>query len=165
MGDGIVLDDMSFAHLPRETIIHLLDWDVDRSIHCRYNCAYIPHGTRKIFTTNKHPADVFGQERWEEKPIKRRITGVIHIDKKLFDDPTMVEDSSQEEIELDDLRVWSNGELIRDANGNATTAVPPALRDVGIFRTQEVVDTPIEELPDDEYLDRMERLLDEELSQ
>jgi len=40
--DGIVFDDMSFAHIPREACIHLLDWDLDSDIHCRYSCARIP---------------------------------------------------------------------------------------------------------------------------
>ena len=30
--DGIVFDDMSFAHLPRESCIHLLDWDLPSSM-------------------------------------------------------------------------------------------------------------------------------------
>lgn len=57
--DGIIFDDMSFAHYPRESVIHLLDWDVDREIHCRFKDAIIPARTRKIFTSNKLFEDVF----------------------------------------------------------------------------------------------------------
>lgn len=51
--DGIIFDDMSFRHLPRSAQIHITDTDEDRSIHCRYNCAEIPAGTKKIFCTNE----------------------------------------------------------------------------------------------------------------
>lgn len=50
--EAIIFDDMSFLHLPRTAQIHLVDWDDDRSIHCRYACAHIPRETLKIFTTN-----------------------------------------------------------------------------------------------------------------
>jgi hypothetical protein len=75
--DGIVFDDMSFAHLPREAVIHLVDWDLDRSIHIRYKRALIPARTRKIFTSNKtfyenFPADPSGA-------IRRRISRIIHV--------------------------------------------------------------------------------------
>lgn len=50
---SIVFDDMSFVHMPRESQIHLVDFDLDRSIHCRYSVARIPAGTFKIFTCNQ----------------------------------------------------------------------------------------------------------------
>jgi len=75
--DGIVFDDMSFAHLPRESVIHLLDWDEDREIHCRYRCATIPKHTRKIFTSNKTFAEVFPYD--ETNAIRRRITDFCHV--------------------------------------------------------------------------------------
>ena len=50
--DGIIFDDMSFNHLPREGQIHLVDIDEYRSIHIRYKVAGIPANTKKIFTTN-----------------------------------------------------------------------------------------------------------------
>lgn len=50
--DGIIFDDISMVHLHREAQIHLLDFDQPRSIHIRYTTAYIPAGTKKIFTTN-----------------------------------------------------------------------------------------------------------------
>lgn len=51
--DGIIFDDMSFRHMPRSAQIHITDTDEDRSIHCRYRCAEIPAGTKKIFCTNE----------------------------------------------------------------------------------------------------------------
>jgi len=50
--DGIIFDDMSLIHLPRESQIHILDFEQPRSIHVRYQTAIIPAGTKKIFTTN-----------------------------------------------------------------------------------------------------------------
>jgi len=50
--DGIVFDDMSFLHLAGDHIIHLLDTEYRRSIHCRYGNATIPPNTKKIFTHN-----------------------------------------------------------------------------------------------------------------
>ena len=75
--DGIVFDDMSFAHLPRESVIHLLDWDEDREIHCRYRCAIIPKHTRKIFTSNLSLEQVFPHD--DSGAIRRRITETIFV--------------------------------------------------------------------------------------
>ena len=70
--DGIVFDDMSFAHLPRESVIHLVDWDEDREIHCRYRCADIPRQTKKIFTTNMRFDQCFPFD--ESGAIRRRFS-------------------------------------------------------------------------------------------
>lgn len=159
--DGIVFDDMSFGHYPRESNIHLLDWDVDRSIHCRYSCAWIPARTKKIFTSNRDPADIFG-ECWDAPPIQRRITKVIKIEGKMFGNappPTP-------EPEKPDLRVWEGDVLIRDANGEPTEAVPFGLRNVGIFNRQdyyEEMEAAVVRQADaefDEELDRLEALAD-----
>ena len=50
--DGIVADDVSFAHMPIETQIQVADWTQDRDIHGRNVCAFLPRHTRKIFTCN-----------------------------------------------------------------------------------------------------------------
>lgn len=52
---AIIFDDMSFAHLPRETQIYLLDQHDIRTIHCRNTNATIPAGMQKIFTANQYP--------------------------------------------------------------------------------------------------------------
>lgn len=80
--DGIVFDDMSFAHFPREAIIHLVDWDCPRDIHIRYKTAQIPKHTRKIFTSNKpfhenFPNDEFGA-------IRRRFSRIFNVSGTLF---------------------------------------------------------------------------------
>lgn len=75
--DGIVFDDMSFGHHPRESVIHLLDWDLERQIHCRYNCARIPMHTRKIFTSNLSFDECFPSD--SAGAIRRRVTKIIHV--------------------------------------------------------------------------------------
>lgn len=67
--DGIIFDDMDFGHIPRTAQIHLVDSDDDRSIHCRYDCAVIPAGTKKIFTTNNFEGRIF----LDDPAINRRI--------------------------------------------------------------------------------------------
>jgi len=57
--DGIIFDDMSFNHIPREGQIHLVDIDEYRSIHIRYRTAGVPANTKKIFTTNIHGGNCF----------------------------------------------------------------------------------------------------------
>jgi len=72
--DGIVFDDMSFKHWAPESIIHLLDREHDRSIHCRYTNAEIPAGLPKIFTHNRD--DIFISEKGlsdeQEAAVRRR---------------------------------------------------------------------------------------------
>lgn len=64
---GIVFDDMSFTHMPRESQIHLTDWHEARDIYCRYGNVLIPAHTPKIFTANSLPFS-------EDPAIIRRIS-------------------------------------------------------------------------------------------
>lgn len=73
--DGIIFDDMSFKHLPREAQIHLVDWDDDSDIHIRFVTAFIPHETKKIFTTNAYDGDIF-----ETDPAIDRRIDVVHCE-------------------------------------------------------------------------------------
>lgn len=59
--EGLIFDDLSFRHLPRESQIHLLDWDNSRSIHIRYMTCFIPANTRKIFTCNEIQGPIFDE--------------------------------------------------------------------------------------------------------
>lgn len=68
--NGIIFDDMDFAHTPRTSQIHLVDFDEDRSIHCRYDVAFIPAGTQKIFTTNEAGGRIVDLR---DAAIKRRV--------------------------------------------------------------------------------------------
>lgn len=71
--DGIVFDDMSFDHWPPESVIHLLDTEVEREIHVRYGTVTIPANIRKIFTHNKaNPFYKFDTSNEQIVAIERR---------------------------------------------------------------------------------------------
>jgi len=63
---SIIFDDMSFAHIPREAQIAMVDREQPRSIHVRYGVASVPAGIVKIFTANRRPFE-------EDPAINRRI--------------------------------------------------------------------------------------------
>lgn len=50
--DGIVFDDMAFKHYPVESVIHLLDRDLERQLNVRYTYVTVPANTAKVFTHN-----------------------------------------------------------------------------------------------------------------
>lgn len=82
--DGIVFDDMSFVKWPPNSVIHLLDWDEDRSLYSRYRNVHIPANTRKIFTYNtENPFyEPFIPEEQREA-IERRLKR-INVTEQLF---------------------------------------------------------------------------------
>lgn len=53
--DGIVFDDMSFLHMPREAQIQITDMRQSRDIHVRYGTVTIPKGTKKVIACNVYP--------------------------------------------------------------------------------------------------------------
>lgn len=84
----LVFDDMSFIHLPRSAILHLMDLEEDRAIHCRYATATLSSSMPRIFTTNLN--DFLGYTDKEQTTsrrfdpaIERRIEW-IEINEKLF---------------------------------------------------------------------------------
>lgn len=78
--DGIIFDDMSFDHWPAESAIHLLDWDFQREIHCRYTTAIIPARTRKIFCSNKPFDQCFPSGNQEQfNAMRRRVSQIIQV--------------------------------------------------------------------------------------
>lgn len=82
---GLIFDDFSVRKWPPESVIHLVDWEVGRGVHCRYATAFIPAETKKIFTTN------LDWDHWlpetadsiQQGAISRRVYKVV-IDKRLF---------------------------------------------------------------------------------
>lgn len=83
--DGIVFDDMSFAHMPITAVIHLLDTEFERDIHVRYGTVNIPANTKKIFTYNTNNPflsdDVHEQAQLDA--VNRRIDKIL-ITGKLY---------------------------------------------------------------------------------
>lgn len=82
--DAIIFDDMSFAHWPPESVIHLVDRQFDRDINVRYSTVHIPANTTKVFTHNSR--DIFYKP--EVNPdqiaaIDRRVE-YFHVPTKLF---------------------------------------------------------------------------------
>lgn len=82
---GVIFDDFSVAHWPPTSVIHLVDWDEPRGIHCRYSHVVIPPHTRKIFTYNRLldawcPPNI-NEEQFQA--VRRRVS-VIEINESLF---------------------------------------------------------------------------------
>lgn len=69
--DGLIFDDMDFAHYPRSAQIHLLDIDNERAIHVRYGTALIPARTKKIFLSNTKHIFICN-----DQAIERRLTSI-----------------------------------------------------------------------------------------
>lgn len=91
--DGIIFDDMSFSHLPREARIHLCDLEFDRQFHIRYTTALLPAGLPRILTTNKSIEEVLFKpdEDHKDKAILRRI----HVIKLDVDEEDEIEEFDQ----------------------------------------------------------------------
>ena len=102
--DGVVFDDMYFTqmlfneetgkgqpnpnYLPPNMVIHLLDMEEDRKLGrpIRNSDAFIPAGTRKIFTHNgKNGNDIFplGINATQQEGIDRRIGETVHVKDQL----------------------------------------------------------------------------------
>jgi len=115
--DGLIFDDLAFAHWPREACIHLVDWDCPSSINVKHSAVTIPARTRRIFLSNLAwemywPIDTSGA-------IRRRVKVIVFppfspplYSKKLVSEdppsvsrsnastPTMSQEGSLEEVEL-----------------------------------------------------------------
>jgi len=68
----LIFDDMDFRHMPRQTQLYLVDFDLPRKIHVRYGTADVPAGMFKIFTCNDSCFPFV-----EDSAIRRRIEHVI----------------------------------------------------------------------------------------
>lgn len=80
--DGIIFDDMSFKHYPKEAVIHLLDTEFVRTLNVRYGTVTIPAHTKKIFThNNENPFYNDDIEEEQRKAIERRLSRVVLIGK------------------------------------------------------------------------------------
>lgn len=77
--EGLILDDMSFKHWPREAQIHLVDIENDSQINVKHGMAVIPAGTPRIITTNNMPAEILLAD---DGAIARRIQS-IHIERSV----------------------------------------------------------------------------------
>lgn len=91
--DGIVFDDISFAHLTSTVGIHLLDWEMPRTLNVKHGSVTIPAETRKIFTSNSTLADTFPPATDKVYEAYERRVKVIRLTGKTFSDaPAMDND-------------------------------------------------------------------------
>lgn len=98
--DGVVFDDMSFFHMPREPRIHICDLAHDRAIHIRYDTALMPKFMPRILTTNKSYEEVMFKpdENHQDFAIKRRVK-VIALTVDDYDDYIAGMDQASDEDE------------------------------------------------------------------
>lgn len=68
--DGVVFDDMSFLHWPREAQIHFVNVGKNRTVRCRYFNAALARGVKMVFTTNNINGAIF----LKDAAIKRRVS-------------------------------------------------------------------------------------------
>lgn len=73
LSNGIIFDEGSFKHIPREAQIHVTDVEEDRTVHCRYAPAFLPAGTLRIISSNGSPSDIL---LWNDYAIRRRCQWV-----------------------------------------------------------------------------------------
>jgi len=85
--DAIVFDDMSFKHWPRGSVIHLTDWDMDRSIRTRNVNALIPKHTPKVFCANIPFEECFPED--PSGAIRDRFSHIVYVGKDLRKNPTV----------------------------------------------------------------------------
>jgi len=72
--DGLVFDDMNFAHWPPNACIHLCDMELPRSINVKYGTVEIPANLPRFFTSNKPFNEIWSSVMCHEElaAVKRR---------------------------------------------------------------------------------------------
>lgn len=110
--DAIVFDDMSFAHWPAETVIHLLDVSFARDLHVRYGTVHIPANTVKIFTHNTkeifYKSDISDVQR---SAIERRVE-YFHVKGPLYGpSPFLVVNPILKPVNAEPIYNWSQEDL------------------------------------------------------
>ena len=72
---GILFDDMNLRSWEPSEIIHLMDWEMPRSLNVKYGSANIPAATKKIFTYNTSLGEAMPQDIPEEQlaAVLRRV--------------------------------------------------------------------------------------------
>lgn len=81
--DGIVFDDVSVAHWPRESVIHITDLAKKRGINVKHGCVVIPKHLPRVFCSN-----VWIWPEDEPGSIERRVH-CVRVTKRLFDEESI----------------------------------------------------------------------------
>jgi len=77
--DGIIFDDVSVKHWPRESAIHITDLAHKRGVNVKHGCIVIPKGKARVFCSNV--------PIWPDDPsgaIKRRVH-CVEVKTEMFD--------------------------------------------------------------------------------
>lgn len=82
--DGIVFDDMEFTKLSPTESIHLLDWEMPRTLNVKYGSVTIPAKTQKVFTSNLSFAQSMPECREEQYQALCRRIQIMIADQPLF---------------------------------------------------------------------------------
>jgi hypothetical protein len=82
--DGIVFDDLTFAHWPVSACIHLTDLAFDSDINVKHGMRTIPAGMPRFITTNEDVCSVFNYGNKEQRIAIERRTIRIHVCNALF---------------------------------------------------------------------------------
>lgn len=77
----IILDDVELGHLPRPTLLHLLDMRTNRAIHCRYSNAFLTSNSNLILISNSIQLALGKYE--EDEAVLRRLQ-TFHLADPLY---------------------------------------------------------------------------------
>lgn len=93
--DGIIFDDFSICHWPREAGIHITDLANKRGINVKHGVVVIPKGMPRVFCSNEWiwPEDDSGA-------IKRRVHCVRVQDKLYHEDPADKQDKPADDWDM-----------------------------------------------------------------
>lgn len=97
--DGLVFDDMCITSLSAQAAIHLLDWEMPRTINVKHGSVSIPAGVQKIFTSNvsfESAMPVCDHQIFEA--LRRRVK-IIKVTGRLFNDTLRPSDLLEEAME------------------------------------------------------------------
>ncbi|AMH87761.1 replication-associated protein [Pacific flying fox faeces associated circular DNA virus-12] len=78
----LILDDLSYGHLPRQTLLHLFDMKTDRSVHVRYTVANLHQSLLVILVGNE--LELVLGAHIEDVAVMRRVT-VFQLPHRLWD--------------------------------------------------------------------------------
>lgn len=100
--DGLVFDDMAFNKMTPGDVIHLLDWEMPRTLNVKYGSVTIPARTQKIFTSNLNFHDLIPPCQADQFMAIRRRVQIIEVDYPLFHTPSPGVPMEESELTMDE---------------------------------------------------------------
>lgn len=119
--DGLVFDDFSMRKLQATEVIHLLDWELPRTINVKHGSVTIPAETKKIFTSNLSFAECLPDDVNPAvmQAISRRIN-IIHVNGPTFNKLERIA-RGPDLVTLDILAVSSTADPSEDGQSASTS--------------------------------------------